>query len=66
MTLSLALRLVVCDNISLENRYHNVLHDRSLCLKNDLTVEQRIQRDVYLEADQKCIVAKYVKGHRII
>ena len=43
-----------------------VLDDRSLCLKNDLTIAQRIQRDVYLEADQKCIVAKYVKGHRII
>ena len=43
-----------------------VLDDRSLCLKNDLTVEQRIQRDVYLEADQNCIVAKYVRGRRII
>lgn len=42
-----------------------VLDDRDLCLKNDLNISQRIQRDVYLEADAGCIVAKYVRGKSI-
>lgn len=43
-----------------------VLDDRKLCLKNDLTIEQRLQRDVYLEADDDYIVAKFVRGRQII
>ena len=43
-----------------------VLDDHDLCLKNDLTVEQRVQRDVYLTADQTCICGKFVRGRQII
>ena len=43
-----------------------VLDDRELCLKNDLTIEQRLQRDVYLEADDDYITAKFVRGRKII
>ena len=43
-----------------------VLDDAELCLKNDLTIEQRLQRDVYLEADDDYIAAKFVRGRRII
>ena len=43
-----------------------VLDDRDLCLKNDLDIEQRIQRDVYLEADSSCIISKYCKGTRVL
>jgi len=42
-----------------------VLDDRELCLKDDLTIEQRIQRDVYLEADNSCIAAKFVRGQEV-
>ena len=42
-----------------------VLDDRDLCLKNDLTIRQRVQRDVYLEADASAITAKYVRGREI-
>lgn len=42
-----------------------VLDDADLCLKNDLTIEQRLQRDVYLEADNNCIVDKYVRGRKV-
>lgn len=42
-----------------------VLDDSELCLKNDLTIEQRIQRDVYLEADSSCIVSKFVRGNKV-
>ena len=42
-----------------------VLDDADLCLSNDLTIEQRIQRDVYLQADSSCIIAKFVRGRRI-
>lgn len=43
-----------------------VLDDSDLCLKNDLTIEQRIQRDVYLQADENCITAKFVRGKKIL
>lgn len=43
-----------------------VLDDDELCLKNDLTIQQRIQRDVYLQADQTCIVGKFARGRQII
>lgn len=43
-----------------------VLDDDELCLKNDLTIEQRIQRDVYLQADGSCIIAKFARGRQII
>lgn len=42
-----------------------VLDDADLCLKNDLTIEQRLQRDVYLEADNNCIIDKYVRGRKV-
>lgn len=42
-----------------------ILDDSELCLRNDLTIEQRVQRDVYLEADGKCIVSKFVRGREI-
>lgn len=42
-----------------------VIDDAELCVKNDLTIEQRIQRDVYLEADAGAITAKYVRGREI-
>lgn len=42
-----------------------VLDDEDLCISNDLTIEQRIQRDAYLEADRTCIIGKYVKGKKI-
>lgn len=43
-----------------------ILDDRDLCLKNDLTISQRIQRDIYLEADATSITAKFVRGKQII
>ena len=43
-----------------------VLDDSELCLTNDLTIPQRVQRDVYLEADANCIAAKFVRGGRIL
>ena len=43
-----------------------ILDDRDVCLKNDLTIEQRIQRDVYLEADAGCIIAKFVRGRKTL
>lgn len=42
-----------------------VLDDAEICLKNDLSIEQRIQRDVYLEADAGTIRVKYVRGREI-
>jgi len=42
-----------------------VLDDDDLCLMNGLTIEQRLQRDVYLEADGSRIVSKFVRGQRI-
>ena len=43
-----------------------VLDDRELCLKNDLTIPQRLERDMYLEADRGCIIAKFTQGRRIL
>ncbi|MBO2517432.1 MAG: guanine deaminase [Clostridiales bacterium] len=43
-----------------------VLDDRDLFIYNDLTVEQRVQRDVYLGADIDRICAKFARGTRII
>lgn len=43
-----------------------ILDDRRLCVKEDLTIHQRIQRDIYLEADDSSIVAKYVQGREIV
>ena len=43
-----------------------ILNDGELCLSNDLTIEQRIQRDVYLQADSSCIIAKFARGRRIL
>ena len=42
-----------------------VIDDADLCVKNDLDISQRIQRDVYLEADDGCIVAKFVRGEEL-
>lgn len=42
-----------------------VLDDSELCLKNDLTISQRVQRDAYLEADDDYIIDKFVRGVRI-
>lgn len=42
-----------------------VLDDWDMCMKNDLTIRQRLQRDVYLEADASSIVAKFVRGREI-
>ena len=43
-----------------------ILDDTELCVKNDLSIEQRLQRDIYLEADATCIVGKYVQGRQIL
>ena len=43
-----------------------VLDDKDLCDHNDLTVQQRTQRAVYLEADCSFLVAKYVNGREIL
>ncbi len=42
-----------------------VLDDRDLCIKSDLSLSQRLQRDVYLEADRDAIAAKLVRGRAI-
>ena len=42
-----------------------VLDDEQLCVKKDLTIQQRVQRDIYLEADSSSIVAKFVQGREI-
>lgn len=42
-----------------------VLDDHSLSNRRDLSVSQRLQRAVYLEADRGCLTAKYVQGREI-
>ena len=42
-----------------------VLDDRGLSGRSDLTVSQRVQRAVYLEADRSCLSAKFVQGREI-
>ena len=43
-----------------------ILDDSELSAKGNLTIPQRLQRAVYLEADQKYVEAKFVRGVKII
>ena len=43
-----------------------VLDDKELYINNDLSLRQRLERDIYLEADAKCIIGKYVNGCEVI
>ena len=42
-----------------------VIDDSDLCMDNSLDIPQRIQRDVYLEADRNYLRAKFVRGSEI-
>lgn len=42
-----------------------VLDDKQLHMKCNLSLLQRLQQDVYLEADSSSIIAKYVQGREI-
>ena len=43
-----------------------VLDDYEMCLKTNISIRQRIERDIYLEADRTCITAKFVRGNMIV
>lgn len=42
-----------------------VIDDSELSVKNDLSIRERLERAVYLEADDDYIIDKYVQGRRI-